>query len=268
MEDRDNTKKLCQALLTDLDRRLPKRNVLIVTHKGAEAGLTGYPTTFTMDTTHWGKVDGRNLWKDCDTCVVFGLPYLPDTWTANTFMAYQGPQGTEWLRAEGAIPFKGHQDIRQALKLGKMVTDVVQAVNRVRSRKVVDERGNCPPTDVYVMLPNDQIANELIRGITIHMPGIKVTEDWDYLSQRVKKRLRKSNFELALIKHLENMPVGSQSKGQVQKMIGGGKDTMDNMVAKAKDPNSELYKAMAEFGVKLESRREGRSTLYRYVKAE
>jgi len=38
----------------------------------------------------------------------------------------------------------GFTDIKQALKAGEMTTDVIQAVNRICCRKVIDESGTVP----------------------------------------------------------------------------------------------------------------------------
>ena len=152
-----------------------------------------------MKTGHWGKVDGSNEWKDCNTAVIFGLPYRPDTWSANVFMACQGPQETEWLRGEERS-FNGHVDIRQSLKTGQMIVDIVQAINRVQCRKVIDDQGNCPETDIYMLLPKGHLAEEILQGIRHEMPEINIIEDWDYLSQKHKqKRPRRSNHESALV---------------------------------------------------------------------
>ena len=37
--------------------------------------------------------------------------FAADFWSANTFMALQGVQTTDWLRAEGNRPFKNLKDI-------------------------------------------------------------------------------------------------------------------------------------------------------------
>jgi hypothetical protein len=90
--------------------------------------------------------------KDFDTAVIFGLPYRDKAWSANTFMALRGLQNDSWLNADGDRPFGKYQDIRQALEIGRKVVEVVQAINRVRSRKVVDAAGNCSPVDAFMLL--------------------------------------------------------------------------------------------------------------------
>src|SRR5262249_28032026 len=142
-----------------------------------------------FDTGHWQALDGRNDWQHHDTVVIFGLPYRDAAWSANTFMALQGGKDTEWLNADGNRPFQGYPDIRKALAVGQLVTDVVQAINRVRCRRVTDAQGNCLPVDVYLLLPNDQTGREVLEGVQREMPGIMV-EPWKYA--QTNKRGRRS----------------------------------------------------------------------------
>jgi len=106
-------------------------------------------SSFEMHTGHWGAIDGSNEWKDCDSAVIFGLPYLPDHWAANCYMALQGCTSTEWLQNSAERAFGRHSDIRQSLMHGHIITDVIQGINRVRCRKVVDVGGNCEETDIF-----------------------------------------------------------------------------------------------------------------------
>ena len=148
----------------------------------------------------------RTSGTECDTVVIFGLPYLPKTWAANVFMALQGSQPTEWLQDENSRRFRRHDDIRQALEWGQISTNVIQAINRVRCRRTIDDLGNCEPTDVFILLPKDKLADVLVRDIKAMMPGITIKSDWDYKPQKSKGRA--SNHEKALIKFIENMNAG------------------------------------------------------------
>lgn len=261
----DNGKQLCSDLISRLNAELAGRNCFIITHKNVEPVLKTFETTFQMKTGHWGKVDGSNEFRECDTCVVFGLPYRPDTWTANTFMAYQGPQEDEWLRGDGERPFAGYTDIRQALKLGQIITETVQAVNRVRCRKVIDDQGNCPPTDIYLMLPDPVTSKVLLDSILSQMPQVKVVE-WPLGTQKAKAK--KSNFEPALVCYFESMDAGRESKAVVQRNLGMSGKTMDRLMVLAKEPDSELAKAMAKTGIVIQTIRLGRSPRTYFVKSQ
>ena len=131
-----------------------------------------------LNVGHWGAVDGSNHWQDCDTAVIFGLPYTPDTWAANAYFALQGVQDTAWLQSKNR-PYGKHQDVREALKTGHIVSSVVQAINRIRCRKVIDAKGNCPKADVYLMLPAGKVGETILKGILESMPKVNLCE-WTF----------------------------------------------------------------------------------------
>ena len=223
-------KKLSNQLIYDLNNRLKGRNVLIVTHKKVEPLLNKFDTTFNLNTGHWGKIDGSNHWQFCDTVVIFGIPYLPQTWTSNIFMALQGAQDTEWLQDDSARTFGKHADIRQALELGMISTSIIQAINRVRCRKTIDDHGNCEQTDVYIMLPNNNLNNAILKDISTMMPEIVIKDDWDYKPQ--KKKVKASKYEQALAKLIEIMDIGRLTPAKISDTLGMSMRTMRTLIEK------------------------------------
>lgn len=217
---------LSQSLIAELDAWFEPergRKVLIVTHKAIEPFLTQYiPDNFTMSVAHWGAVDGSNHWQDHDTVVIFGLPYRPKRWAPSTFMAWQGVKDTAWLHDTEQRKFKHHEDIRKAINISQMTTDILQAVNRVQCRRVIDEDGNCPKTDVFILLPTLADAATLLKGITAEMPGISTVE-WNYRHQKQGKRGRKvhrGNFDKSLIAYLRGLNQGDrQAASKVKKTL-------------------------------------------------
>lgn len=247
---RDNAKELSGQLIAQLNEELGEdRKVFLCAHKDVEPVLMTCDEKFNdkWKTGHWGDVDGSNDYRDCDTAVIFGLPYRPDTWTANVFMALQGPQEDEWLQDSSNREYEGYEDIRKALKNGQITTSIIQAINRVRCRKVIDDQGNCPKTDVYMLLPKNELADDILEGIKKLMPGIKI-KNWDYDSIS-KRKVRRSNHEPALIKYFETMGVGRIASSGLKNILGIPPTTFERLVAKMKDKTSELYKVMKELKV-------------------
>ena len=253
---RNKAKELSRELIGELNEKLGEdRKVFICTHKDVEPVLDSYEPKFELKTGHWGAVDGSNEYRDCDTAVIFGIPYRPNTWSANVFMALKGPQSTEWLQESDKRSWKRHEDIRKSLKNGQIITSIIQAVNRVRCRKVTDPEGNCPDTDVYLMLPDDAIAKEILDGIKREMPGIK-TRDWSFSS--AKRQVKRSNHESALSKFIMNMNIGRQAISTVKRILGMSSTTCETQIKKMKDENSDLYKAMTKVGAKYISEGPGK----------
>ena len=245
---KNKAKELSRELIGELNERLGEnRKVFICTHKDVEPVLDSYEPRFSLMTGHWGAVDGSNDYRDCDTAVIFGLPYRPNTWSANVFMALEGPQATEWLQESDKRSWKGYEDIRKSLKNGQIITSIIQAINRVRCRKVTDPEGNCPDTDIYLMLPDDGIAEEILEGIKKEMPWIK-TREWNFSS--AKRQVKRSNHESALSKFIINMNIGRQAISIVKKTLGMSSTTCETLIKKMRDERSDLYKAMTKVGAK------------------
>ena len=260
----DNSKKLTGSLIKDLNGKLGKdRQAFIICHKEVEPVLNSWETTFKMSTGHWGAIDGSNCWRDCDTVVIFGLNFLPWTWTANVFMALNGPQDDRWLQQESFRSFGDHQDIRKALENGHLATTIIQAINRIRCRKVCDARGNCPEAEGYVLLPYGPRADILLDYIRRSMPDINIVEDWDFKMAKAKTGGRQSKGTRALVKFIENMGPGKVSKGLAAKRLGMSVSTIKRLLATTSDHGSDISKALKRTGVRYEIERNGK-TQYGY----
>jgi len=116
------------------------------------------------------------------------------------------------------------------------------------------------------MLPRNGTGNAILQGIKKEMPGVKV-EDWQFTKQDVKKkRIRRSNHEEALIRYLQNMDTGRQSRSRIKRELGIPETTMDGLISKAKESNSRLSTVMFENGVTLDISREGKTQRLYFVK--
>lgn len=259
----EHAKALSRKFLSALEDELSSdRKCLVVTHKDVESPLKAFNPQFGMETTHWGKHTGSNEWKDCDACAVFGLPWWNPTRSANTYFACQGPDDAI---LNGDKSFKNHTNIRQALETGQIVVDIVQAINRIRSRRVIDSQGNCEPVDVFLLLPKGDRSQEILKGITKEMPGVKIV-DWEYKGQRHK--IRKSGYGEALITFWENMEPGAcLAVGHIRNVIGVGSRQMKNLLRDAQISFSALGQAMERTGVQYTVRREGKRYNAYFLKA-
>lgn len=241
-----NAKSITSDIVADLNVRLKGHKTFVCCHKDVEPFLAAYDPSFELKTGHWGAVDGSNEWQECDSAVIMGLPYLPDTWASNVFMATQGAQSTKWLQADER-PFGKHEDIRKALKVGQMTVSIVQSINRVRCRRVIDEYGNCPKTDIYIMLPEGDMAKSLLDGIRREMPNINILHDWDI--KTAKRRVKKSKYAESLVKYLSTMELGKKSATEVRKTLGIPIATFKRLIGYLKDITNELHERLKQTGV-------------------
>jgi hypothetical protein len=269
---RNDGDALVSAVFQDLNERIPGRSAFIVSHLETEPRVLTHEADFEVLTGHWGKVTGSNQWRGCDVAVVIGLPYRPDTWSANTFMALQGVQTTEWLRANER-PFGSHKDVRSALKLGQVMTDVVQAVNRIRCRRVIDSEGNCPTADVFLLLPQGPQGDEVLAGVVNLMAGINL-QPWNLAGAvpAANKRGRKaggktSQMVHAAVAYLRQAMPGRFSKQELSKELGLTAKAWDSLVIAANDPTTDAAATLAAHKVVYRVEGAGRGARSWFLKA-
>lgn len=256
-----NAKSECAKLVNGLHNVTSKsEGVFICCHKDVEPHLEGYGG---YRLGHWGAVDGRNDWQDDDTVVIFGLPYRDNIWAANTYMAIQGPQSTEWLSSNGKRSFGRYTDILSELETGAISTQVIQAINRVRCRRVIDQYGNCPTTDIYILLPSGKRADDILEHIETSMPGI-ITVDWTYSGST--RKARKLKHAASLLSFLNNCLPGKTNANEVLRELNIPKSTFEKMVPKFKDETSQLFAELASMGITYQSECGGRGATRYFVK--
>ena len=238
-----NAPKVARELFTSLKAELEdNRKVFVCCHKDVKPNMVAYGDAFKqVSFAHWGAVDGRNDWVDHDVAVIAGLPYRDNLAVPNAYMAVKGEQDASFFTS------KKLKKLKLDLTVGFLVVNVVQAINRVQCRRVIDEHGNCKATDVFILLPNDQKGHGTLEGIKRQMPGIKVV-DWDYGFKEGRTSPRKSKHNDALLAFAETMPVGRTSFSEIRETLGMTPDTIKRLQQRLKDNTSQMKEALAAFG--------------------
>jgi hypothetical protein len=260
-----HTDRVLLPVMDDLNVRLAGRDVFFATHKSIEQQVLSVPTTFNRAVGTYGSIDGSNTWKTCDTAVILGIRSMPDTWTANMYQGFQGMQDTDWFQSKRR-PFGDHEDIRSSLKLGQTRVELIQAINRVRCRTVNDAEGNCPKTDVYVLLPEGAVGDYLLKGIVDSMDGV-VVEPWvvEGFESNTVRRGRPSGTGGAfdrLKQALTDMLPGTISKTKLAELTGTSEATMKRFIACIKEQTETLLS-----GISYVVEGKGRSAKSYFVKA-
>jgi hypothetical protein len=158
------------------------RKVLVVTHKSLAYAFEDYrgpedaegrripPHFAAFDVMTWGAIDGSNAWQDFDTIAVFTLFHLPPRWALGTYMALQGLQDQKWLNE--------YQEILKSIHEGHLISSLVQAIGRIRCRRVVDTLGNCAPASVYLVLGARTEGERLVSAIRSMLPSMSEPRSW------------------------------------------------------------------------------------------
>jgi hypothetical protein len=265
-----NAEKISGNLVENLRGSLPSdRKVFVVTHRNVEPVLVKYRDASgfqAFDVGHYGALDGRNDWRDFDTAVIFGLPFRDKAWSANTFMALRGLQSTAWLNAEGNRPFQEYRDVRAALDDGKLIVAVVQAINRIRCRRVVTAEGDCPPVDIFLLLPSGVLGDKILDGVRREMPGV-VVKGWSYDYLKRAKAGRKADAAEALVRYVKTMVPGKHSASEVRKHLGIASSPWERLVSAMKTPASTFARTLSERGIRYQVEGTGRAARSWLIKA-
>jgi hypothetical protein len=96
------------------------------------------------------------------------------------------------------------------------MASVIQAINRIRCRHVIDAEGHCPPADIFIVLPEDITGDAILDDIKADMPGLDVRR-WDFQLDPPKvKKPRVGSSHEKLIVYMAKQPVGSVSLSDIQ----------------------------------------------------
>jgi len=190
-------------------------------------------------------MDGRNTWQDFDTAVILGLPYRPQTWATNTFCALQGAQDDQWLRSP---EWKHFKNVRKEMEQRQLSVSVIQAINRIRCRHVIDAEGHCPPADIFIVLPEDVTGDAILDDIKADMPGLDVRR-WDFALDPPKtKKPRVGSSHEKLIAYMTEQPAGSVSLSDIQHDLG--LTSLKKIRQTLNDAEHPTTMALANLGVK------------------
>jgi hypothetical protein len=263
-----NIQTRCPRLLSELETVLgPERSVFLCMHKDTEpfAIACGSDKFSKFATGHWGKVDGRNDWENYDTAVIFGLPYRDHIWANNVFFALQGPKDDEWLKSP---EWKAHQNVRSVMEQRHLSASIIQAINRVRCRRVIDDEGRSPPADIYILLPRGPKGDAILTDILSEMPRLNVV-DWPFIldGDKVYRPKRGSNHE-AVLAYMDQRLPGETPLSRLGRALSIGRKAMQKLQEALRDAQHPLTQALAAMGVAYEVRGRGRGAKSYLTKSE
>jgi hypothetical protein len=236
--------RLLQSLESELGL---ERSVFLCMHKDAEHVAKSYAHRFArFDVGHWGAVDGRNDWATHDTAVIFGLPYRDNVWSTNQFFALQGHQDDEWLKNP---VWKQHADVRHVMQQRQLSVSIIQAINRVCCRRVIDAQGRCPPADIFIILPKDKTGDAILHDILTDMPVIRVTP-WAFELDGPKVRKpRAGTSHEALITFMTHRLPGETAMSHVQRELGLDRLKLKKLKETLSKPDHPMTTALRKLGV-------------------
>jgi hypothetical protein len=213
---------------------------------------------------HWGAVDGSNAYKDFDTAVIFGLPFMDRIWGTNVFFAFQGVRDDDWLDNPS---WKQHANVTELLHRRHLATSIIQAMGRVRLRKVIDEHGRCAPTDVFIVLPTGERGTEILQYIRQELSNITV-KDWEFDPDGPKVRVKRGGLpDARLVTFMENRSLGRTYMNLISRQFGLKPHQRKDLQKILRDENHPTTLKLKELGVTYGSEGRGRGAKSFLVKA-
>lgn len=241
-------------------RIVNRKKTLICVHKNTEEKHFKELLKSRFAVAHWGAINGLNKWNDCDTVIIYGLPYLGDMPSFNALMAF-----THWLhKIEGTI-YATENSIsdakyREDYELRHIIVSVVQAINRSHCRKVIED-GHCPQTDVYLYL-NKREEDKITKAIARLMPGIKIKE-WDApIIGEAKKEKHWSKNEMKIIEFFDKAKPKTYRFDEVSNELGISERQLQRLAN-----STPLAQKLDEFVTKYHSGR-GRNATRCFIKGK
>ncbi len=169
----------------------PDDDILVVTFKNLKPVIEMYTDPIDdrkIRVDHWGNLTGTNKYKDCNKIFIYGLNHKPKEIHRSMHALIKSPLESFKESNKNSMEFN-------ELVRSDIVSEVIQAINRIRCRNVIDDKGNCDTADVYLTLPiHPNSAQEMMIAIKSEMHNIK-TAEWEDFKEDLKTRERGSFLE-------------------------------------------------------------------------
>ena len=229
--------------------------MFLCVHKLAKDLAATYSTeALPLKVGWWGAVDGSNDWADCDVAVIFGLPYMDPRRAINNVFAVAGPKDNTWLQSPPV--YDRNANILDVMMQRDVSASVVQAINRIRCRRVIDTEGRCAKSDVYIVLPKDWRGDAIMDDIRTNMPGIRVVP-WYFEPDGPKVYAARSGSATeAVIGLMRDRKPGTVSLLHIRRELSLSPRQMERLKEELAKPMSKVTNALSAIGViyKVEGR--------------
>ena len=246
-------------LVDELAKELPpERKVFLCVHKCAKDLAHTYSTDrLPLHVGYWGAVDGSNEWADCDVAVIFGLYWQDPTRPINNVFALDGPKDTSWLKSPR---YGEHENILAVIAQKDVSASIVQAINRICVRRVVDSEGRCKKADVYIVLPKDWRGDAILRDVYANMPGINEVE-WQFEPDGPKVYAPRNNsMAAAVIEMMRTREPGTTPLSYVRTHLSLGHKQFARLKEDLAKATSNIATKLQQLGVLYRTEGRGRST--------
>ncbi len=237
-----NAEKVLPVYIRDLETRHPTSKSVLCVPEVVETKLQQLlPVDLPCNTMHWGAIAGRN---DLDKHEVIGLLSLPYR-DQNDYLMWHlascdvGQRGRQLGNASGPV---------SDLRAHHIALELIQAINRIRCRRPIDEVGGCLPCDVYVVLPKGPIGDAMLDLVCSEMPGVKV-EDWKVNLDQGARHVRPGTFQEQFLDAILELPVLEMTTKELWQLMRWPRGQIKEIHQALRDTTHSLSVTLREAGV-------------------
>lgn len=228
------TKDVFEAILKKVAFGI--KTLIIVSKKNIDtlsAILSNTYKSHEIDIASWGSLTGLNNWKDFDTCIILGLNHKTKIFSQNRVVANTNEN----------IAFGTNQNqLNIDIEVSDLVSEIVQAMNRIRIRKVTTLDGKCEEAKIYLTLPHNSL--DYMSLIRQHMTNIN-SKEWD-----IGDLSSKSTILEKVITYLNSYcKVGDKIKiSTIQEQLGINPESFRNTIGKNKESKEKFKENLNKYG--------------------
>jgi hypothetical protein len=225
---------------------------------------------FEADVIWWKNIDGRNDFSHYNKLVVLSIPYPPTYFSPTAAMAFSRHELTQ------------DQDFTKDLTNSSIAVQLVQLLCRINVRRVIDDQGNCPEAEIYLLLPGDAKdqtllgpdhvssmltlqGQALLRSITSSLSNINLTGWNSFPGFDEASKGRPSHWSESFLIWLSRLNTGEEVdlKAFDSNLREGERRSLKRMLA---DQNSRITHQLNSLGIRVLSKkgRGGYTKLYRF----
>ena len=189
---------------------------------------------------HWGALNGKNDWQEYETIVLYGIQRLDDVTIDNIIIAFdnwhqstqqkfsapyacidQGTEGQQPLHESTGTTMLDNFVTEDEYQLGFVSSEIIQAINRIRCRRVIDGSGGCASSKVYLLLnkgEDDTFEKSILDAVLSEMPGIVQAEPVT-LEERTIQKLTAA--QEAILHFFNDLEPGEYPAKQIYRLMEG-----------------------------------------------
>ena len=143
----------------------------------------------------------------------------------------------------GERSWGSYADVHEEMQSGHLAASIIQAINRVCCRRVIDAEGNCPPAHIFVVLRAGEEGDVILGHIREEMPGV-VVKPWLFELDGPQERIRRGSSHAAVLAFMHNQTPGKIRMSDIKKELCIAPYTYRNLLKVLRDQNHQLCKAL------------------------